>query len=82
MPFRNSSTFPNPNLVFFNRQYPLASNARRDWITRIDLVLERPITEWLMLSFRYAWFDNRSNVDVYDYDRQIAGVYATFRFGP
>lgn len=81
-PFRNASTFPNPNLVFLNRQYPLSSDARRDWITRIDVVLERPITDWLLLSFRYAWFDNRSNVDVFDYDRQIAGVYATFRFGP
>jgi tetratricopeptide (TPR) repeat protein len=81
-PYRNRSTYPDPDEVFYRRQYGLTDRNRRDKVGRVDLVLERPITDYLMLSLRYAYFDNASNVDVFDYDREILGVYATFRFTP
>jgi tetratricopeptide (TPR) repeat protein len=81
-PYRNRSTYPDPEDVFFNRQYGLSGKDRSDDVARVDLVLERPVTEYLMLSLRYAYFDNDSNVDVFDYNREILGVYATFRFTP
>jgi len=81
-PYRNSSTYPNPGDVFYGRQYPLSGKDRSDNVARVDLVLERPVTDFLVLSLRYAYFDNASNVDVFDYDRQILGMYATFRFAP
>ena len=44
--------------------------------------LERPVSDNVLLSLRYAYFDNASNVDVFDYNREILGMYATFRFTP
>lgn len=82
VPFRNPSTFPDPGEVFFQREYPLTDKNRKDHFARIDLVLERPITDYLMLSLRYAYFDNTSSVDVFEYDREILGMYATLRFSP
>lgn len=81
-PYRNRSTYPDPEDAFFRREYSLSGKDRSDDITRVDLVLERPITDYLMLSLRYAYFDNSSNVDVFDYNREILGMYATFRFTP
>jgi len=91
-PYRNRSTFPDPEDLFqvFDPttgriqgvQYPLSGKDRSDDITRVELVLERPLTENLSVAARYAWTDNHSNVDVFDYDREVLGLYATFRFGP
>ena len=81
-PYRNRSTYPDPEDVFFRLQYPLSGKDRSDDVARVDLVLERPVTDYLMLSLRYAYFDNASNVDVFDYNRELLGVYATFRFTP
>lgn len=82
VPFRNPSTFPDPGDVFFQREYPLSNTDRTDDFARVDLVLERPVNKYLMLSLRYAYFDNISNVNVFDYDREILGMYATLRFSP
>jgi len=63
-------------------QYPLMNHDREDDAYRVDAVLERLILDNLMLSVRYAYFNNESNVDVFDYDRHLVGLYATVRFGP
>jgi hypothetical protein len=91
-PYRNRSTYPDPEDLFVRfdprtgrqqgLQYPLSGKDRSDDITRFELVLERPITEQLTLAARYAYWDNASNVDVFDYDREVIGLYATFRFSP
>ncbi len=81
-PYRNASSFPDPNDLVFNRQYPLAGRDRSDDVWFMDVTLERPISDSVTLGARYLWLDNRSNVAVFDYDRQILGAYVTFSFGP
>ena len=53
---------------------------RRDRIFWLGLALERPLTESLSLAARWAFIDNRSNVDVFDYDRHVFGLHVTYRF--
>jgi tetratricopeptide (TPR) repeat protein len=91
-PYRNRSTFPDPEDVFVvfdpttgrttGVQYGLSGKDRSDDITTVELVLERAITDRITLAARWAYEDNHSNVDVFDYDREVMGLYATFRFGP
>jgi tetratricopeptide (TPR) repeat protein len=50
---------------------------RRDKIWTAQAELERPLTDWLILSGRYRYRDNDSNVGPFDYHRHIAGGYLT-----
>ena len=43
--------------------------------------LERPITEHVKISVRYRHENDISNVDVFDYDRNIVGGFLTLEFG-
>lgn len=86
-PHRHPSTFPEPDDIpralppgTQSFQYPLSGVERRDEVTRVDVVLERPITDLLSVSARYAFIDNDSNADVFDYEREIVGLYATVYF--
>ncbi len=81
-PYRNPSTFPDPDDLFFQRQYPLANVKRRERLWQFDVIVERPITRWLTGSVRYGFYNNNSNRDVYDYDRHVVGTYLTVRFDP
>ena len=81
-PFRNPSSYPDPEDVFFNREYPLSGKDRSDDLFGVEVILERPITQHLTLAARYAYYDNASNVDVFDFNREVIGLYATFRFSP
>ena len=54
---------------------------RRDHVVYVDAALERPITEHLKVSARYRYENNDSNVDVFDYDRNIVGGFLTLEFG-
>jgi len=80
--YRNRSTFADPEDLFFNREFPLSGKDRSDDRGEIQVVLERRLDEYLTLSARYAWFDVASNVDVFDRNREVIGLYATVRFGP
>lgn len=89
--YRNRSTFPDPEDLFAVRfpsgtvrglQYGLSGKDRKDDLAEIEVVLERPINDNLTLALRYNYTDDASNVDVFDYNREIIGVYATFRFSP
>jgi hypothetical protein len=61
---------------FFDND-PGSSPDRRDKIWTAQAELERPLTEWLILSGRYRYSDNDSNVDAFNYHRHIAGGYLT-----
>jgi Tfp pilus assembly protein PilF len=54
---------------------------RRDDLYVVEAGLERRITENVILSGRYRYENDDSNVGVYDYDRHIAGGYVTIEFG-
>lgn len=47
------------------------------WIGRA--ILSRAFWERWVVSAEYTYTDNRSNVDAYDYDRHIVGLYFTVR---
>jgi tetratricopeptide (TPR) repeat protein len=79
-PYRNPSTFPDPNTLVAGRPYTLSGEKRSDDIVQFQVSLERPITDWLLASVRYTWIQDTSNVNVYDYDRQIIGGFLTFRY--
>jgi len=89
--YRNRSTYPDPEDLFAVQlpsgsirglEYGLSGKDRRDDLFHIELALERPITDNLTLAARYVYYDDASNVDVFDYNREVIGLYATFRFSP
>jgi hypothetical protein len=79
-PYRNASTYPDPTRLFLNRQYFLSDDPRSDDIWYFRVELEKYWTEQLSTSVRYGYLNNHSNVAVFDYDREITGIYVTYRF--
>lgn len=55
--------------------------ARRDRIGTVSVELERPLTEWLTVTAHWRYFNDHSNTQVYDYDRQIVGAFFTVALG-
>jgi tetratricopeptide (TPR) repeat protein len=80
-PYRHASTFPDPRDLFLNREYPLQRERRRDDIWFVSTELEKYLTPALSMSVRYSYLRNRSSVAVFDYERKVAGIYVTYRFG-
>jgi len=60
--------------------YSLSGKDRRDNTFRFDLSLARRLTARTEIEARYTLINNSSNTDVFDYNRQIFGVYLTARF--
>lgn len=56
---------------------PVQTDAREDWITRVNAVLTKPVNEWLSVSARYQYLNSESNTSVFDYDRHIVGAFFT-----
>jgi tetratricopeptide (TPR) repeat protein len=77
--YRHPSTYPDPGKVVFARQYPLDSSNRRERAFQFDAILELALAEPLIASIRYSYLDNHSDTVVFDYDRNVIGVYLTVR---
>ncbi|HVN39459.1 MAG TPA: tetratricopeptide repeat protein [Myxococcota bacterium] len=69
---RNSSFTEAPPLF-----KPDPHGNRHDEIWTAQVELERPITDWLILSGRYRYVDDNSNADPFDYERHVVGGYLT-----
>ncbi len=80
-PYDNASTFPDPADLLFNRQYPLQERRRRDESWDLLVELEKRWTGRLSTSIRYGYTDQDSNVTLFAFDREILGIYVTYRFG-
>ncbi len=78
-PYRNNSSFPDPQDVFFNLEYPLQNENRRDDAWYFAVELEKKITDAFSAEVAYRYIKNHSNVAVFDYDREILGFYVTYR---
>ena len=53
-----------------------ASNARGlDWTLEANLGISRPLTERTRIELGWRVIRNRSNFEIYDYDRSIWGIY-------
>lgn len=77
LPFRHASTYPetvSPALTY-------QDDERSDDRWRYHVELEKYLTDTLSASLRWSWLNNSSNVRVFDYDREITGVYLTYRLG-
>lgn len=79
--YDNPSVFPSPRDVMAGVQYALQGVARRDNTWRFRVALEKFWVPRFSTSIAFSRLDNKSNVDVYDYDRNIVGAYVTYRFG-
>jgi hypothetical protein len=75
LPFRHASTYPETVTPAFTYQNADRSDDR--W--RYQVELEKFLTDTLSASLRWSWLNNSSNVGVFDYDREITGVYVTYR---
>jgi len=73
LPYRHPSTYPDSAGAFQNDDH-------RDDRWRYALELEKYLTDTLSASVRWSYLENDSNVEVYDYDDEITGVYVTYRF--
>jgi tetratricopeptide (TPR) repeat protein len=72
-PFDNpSSQFDPPGSGFYE------SDDREDVAARVLLELERELGSGFWLLGRYRYHNRKSNVDVFDYDRHIVGLYVTY----
>ncbi len=80
-PFRNASTFPDPDGLVFNLQYALSRDHRVDDDFRVEVGLERDVHRYVTLAARWTYRRNQSNVRVFDYHRNILGVYVTVAAG-
>ncbi|MCP5070723.1 MAG: DUF560 domain-containing protein [bacterium] len=78
-PYRNNSSFPDPQDVFYNLEYPLQNENRRDDAWYFGVELEKKLTDQFSAEIAYRYIKNHSNVAVFDYDREILGVYVTYR---
>ena len=76
-PFRHFSTFPDPDDVQPGVEYPLSRSRRDESFLETEVAIARPITRYLTLSAAWRYQRSRSNVDVFDYRRNVLGVYAT-----
>ena len=72
-PYDNPSTFEDPP----GSAGSFESSDRDEQTYRFDAVIERPINRWLTGSLYYGFKDNDSNVDVFDYDRNVVGFLLT-----
>ncbi len=71
--FRHSSTYQNKD-----GSYTGANRLEKDY--RFAVSFEKPVMEDVSMSVRYTYNNVDSNVDVFDFDRNIVGLYATVRF--
>jgi len=78
---RPRASRPDRRLSWAARQYALRSTSRREEELRTNVVLERRLTDLVLLSARWSYTNNRSTADVFDYDRHVIGAYLTVGFG-
>jgi tetratricopeptide (TPR) repeat protein len=76
-PYRHASTFPDPDDLLAGVEYPLSRSRREDSFLETEIAIARPITRHLTLSGAWRYQRSRSNVEVFDYRRNVIGVYVT-----
>ncbi|MBW2282779.1 MAG: PEP-CTERM sorting domain-containing protein [Deltaproteobacteria bacterium] len=79
-PYAHPSTYPDPDDVTFGLAYSLSGKSRRDEVLRGDISIARKINARTRIEARYTVIRNASNTDVFDFNRQIFGLYLTTRF--
>ena len=73
-PFANQSSYIDPP----NVPGSFEGDDREDVAYRVRVELERGLGAGFSLLARYRYTNRMSNVDVFDYDRHVAGLYVTY----
>jgi tetratricopeptide (TPR) repeat protein len=80
-PFDHPSTFPDPPEPFFDTEFGVADRDRNERYSAVSISLARPIGWGLTASAGWRWERNHSNVEVFDYRREVLGTYLTWAWG-
>lgn len=80
--YDHPSTYADPGDLVNGFEYGLRGRDKRERIWNADVIVERPINDWLIASVRYAYTRNDANVDVFDFDRHVVGGYLTVFYQP
>ncbi len=81
VPYGSPTVFPDPKVVSSNQEYVLSSRNREEHETGVRVSLERAIGESVVVTARYSRTRNRSNSDVFDYERDLFGVSVRVSLG-
>jgi tetratricopeptide (TPR) repeat protein len=74
--------FDEPNVVEYLSEGDPSPGRRRDTVIDASLSLIRPLTSLVDLELRLRETRHVSNVDAYDWDRQVVGTYLRLHFAP
>ncbi len=80
-PFRHPTTFPDPDALVAGEPYPLASTKRRERDWRTELSLRKALGPQIGVEARWRYQRNHSTAKVFDFERHIFGLYATWSLG-
>jgi tetratricopeptide (TPR) repeat protein len=69
--FRRKSSFPDVSSQ---------TGDRNDDALQADVEVSKELTDFVVVSGRYQYTDNGSNVGVFDYKRHVAGAYVELKF--
>jgi len=72
-PYNHRTSFADPG-------EPLEGKKRSDHVKRFEIGVERALGAHTSGALRWSWVDSASNVDVFDFDRNILGAYFSARF--
>ena len=80
-PYQHPSTFPDPPEPFFDTEYGLKSRDKLERFYGAGVRLERPIARGISAAIAWRYERNHSNAQVFEYDRQIVGIYLSAALG-
>jgi tetratricopeptide (TPR) repeat protein len=80
-PFDEPSTFPDPPEPFFDKEFGVDDDDRDERYSAVSISLARPLGRGLTASAGWRRERNRSNVDVFDYRREVLGTYLSWSWG-
>ena len=75
-PYQNRSSFALPNDFIFAINH--RDRLDKIWLGRAELFYD--VNDWLTISGRYQASDQDSNVEIFDFTREIVGGYVTVRW--
>lgn len=64
----------------YEEEYPGTDEERDDKVTTLTLTLTKTLSKMFSVTLGQTYVRNKSNIDVFDYDRAITGLFLNVRF--